>query len=494
MKELKGSLSVKILGLCISLVLFAVLAITLIYMFNMNTVQRNDLESRARVTMQFVDADLRSILLGYTGVVDTAAAAMNHFVLSTEPAQIRDALIDMVAANENVAALYFASLVPLWEPGGFVLFSGAWVPPSDWDMLSRPWHIAAMARPYETVMTDAYIDATNGEVVVSIARIARNADGVATGIMGGDVFLTYITEIVHNTRITADGSTFLIDGNGRFLVHPNPDYILSDRNIFAEIPGIDRSVVTNRQINIAFDGNGYIASTPLTGTEWTIVSTGSLDELRGTFFQVLRFIILSGIFIIVLGSIAAIIFSRILSGSIKGLFGVLRAFSAGDFTQKIEVKGNDEISQMTQLLVSTQESIKNLICNIKKEAESLSGIGGELTSDMNKTSSSIGEINSNTQQIKERILNQSSSVTQTHATMEQVVASIGRLNRYVEQQGENILKASQTIDEMVGNINSASETLIKNTTNVEGLQEAAEAGRTGLSAVMVDIQEIARES
>ncbi|MCL1992001.1 MAG: methyl-accepting chemotaxis protein, partial [Spirochaetes bacterium] len=494
MKALKGSLSVKILSLCISLVLFAVLAVTLIYMFNMNVVQRNDLESRARVTMQFVNADLRSILLGYTGVVETAAAAMNHFILIAENHQIEDALRDMVAANQTIAALYFASTVQLWDPGGLFLFSGDWVPPSDWDMLSRPWHQAAMANPHDVVITDAYIDAATGSVIMTIAKTARNADGSVSGIMAGDIFLTYITEIVLGTSVSDDGTTVLIDNNGHFLVHPNPAYILSDRNIFAEVPELTPNILNNRQTNVMFYGNRYIVSTPLTGTDWTIVTTGSLDELRNTFLQVLRFIIVSGIFIVMLASIAAIIFSRILRESIRGLFGVLRAFAAGDFTQKIEAKGSDEISQMTQLLSTSQESIKKLILNIKKEAESLSGIGGELASDMNKTSSSIGEINSNTQQIKERILNQSSSVTQTHATMEQVVGRIDKLNRYVEQQGENILKASQAIDEMVGNINSVTETLIKNATNVEGLQEAAEAGRTGLSAVMVDIQEIARES
>jgi methyl-accepting chemotaxis protein len=47
---------------------------------------------------------------------------------------------------------------------------------------------------------------------------------------------------------------------------------------------------------------------------------------------------------------------------------------------------------------------------------------------------------------------------------------------------------------MLANIQSVTQTLIKNVENVKELSSSSEVGRTGLSGVAADIQEIAKES
>ena len=166
----------------------------------------------------------------------------------------------------------------------------------------------------------------------------------------------------------------------------------------------------------------------------------------------------------------------------------------GDLTRTIPETGKDEISDMSRYFNHTLDKIKKLIINIKHESIALSDIGSDLASNMTETAAAINEITANVQSIKGRVINQSASVTETHATMEQITVNIEKLNGQVENQSENISQASSAIEEMVANIQSVTQTLVNNASNVKELMEASEVGRTGLSDVATDIQEIARES
>jgi len=166
----------------------------------------------------------------------------------------------------------------------------------------------------------------------------------------------------------------------------------------------------------------------------------------------------------------------------------------GDLTRTISVKSNDEIGDLSLYFNKTLEKIKNLIINIKNEADGLSDIGNDLASHMNETATAVNQITSNIQSIKERVIDQSASVTQTNSTMGQVITNINKLNDHVADQSSNISQASSAIEEMVANINSVTKTLVSNAENVKILEEASETGRSGLQGVAADINEVARES
>ncbi|MCL2591996.1 MAG: PAS domain-containing methyl-accepting chemotaxis protein [Defluviitaleaceae bacterium] len=71
---------------------------------------------------------------------------------------------------------------------------------------------------------------------------------------------------------------------------------------------------------------------------------------------------------------------------------------------------------------------------------------------------------------------------------------VEQLNSYVERQSAAVSQSSTATEEMISNIQSVTDTLAKNTNNMKELEEASEMGRTGLSGVVYDIQEISRES
>jgi len=166
----------------------------------------------------------------------------------------------------------------------------------------------------------------------------------------------------------------------------------------------------------------------------------------------------------------------------------------GDLTVSIAEKGKDEITDLSRYFNQTIEKIRELMVMIKHEADTLSGIGNDLASNMNETAAAVNEITANIQSIKGRIINQSASVTETNATMQQVTININKLDGNVARQTSNVSQASAAIEEMVANIASVTDTLVKNSANVKSLRDASEVGRGGLQEVASDIQEISRES
>jgi methyl-accepting chemotaxis protein len=176
---------------------------------------------------------------------------------------------------------------------------------------------------------------------------------------------------------------------------------------------------------------------------------------------------------------------------------LLSSFAAGDFSAAVPahlLRRKDEMGEMAESFRNTTEKMRELIRVIREEAASLSGIGGELASNMTETAASINQITANIKNMKIRTADQAAGVTETGGAMEHIMQSINNLNDTISVQAESVSQSSSAIEEMLANIHSVVETLIKNTANVNTLAESSEVGRTDLQTVSQDIQEIARES
>ena len=206
--------------------------------------------------------------------------------------------------------------------------------------------------------------------------------------------------------------------------------------------------------------------------------------------------VIIGLAAIFAGLVIMTFFLRVIFKRLNSINEILKEIASGegDLTKKIEIHRNDEIGGMAHYFNLTLEKIKNLVIIIKRQAESLSGIGSNLASEMHQTAGAINHITCNIQDVKQKVINQSASVTETGATMGQVTVNIEKLNGNVEEQTVSVSQSSSAIEEMIANIQNVTRTLIKNAENMQELTEASELGRGGLQTVSQDIHEIARES
>ena len=244
--------------------------------------------------------------------------------------------------------------------------------------------------------------------------------------------------------------------------------------------------------DMAIDLNAFtIGNSDMTWT--TLIAIDEDTIMRPIREMAMTSIIIAGIVILI-----AAILSLILYGSITKSLGTMHEalgrVAKGDLTSRAVCKSKDEMGELASYLNETIDNVKRLIFNIKNEAATLSGIGHDLTSNMNETAAAVNEIVANIHSIKGRVVNQSASVRETHATMEQLVGNLNNLDGSVTKQTDHVSGASSAIEEMAANIHSVTETLVKNSANVKSLMEASEIGRSGLNEVVEDIQLISRES
>ena len=96
--------------------------------------------------------------------------------------------------------------------------------PGDYDPRTRPWYTDAL-KAGKTTLTEPYLDAVTKGLIVTIATPVKGASGIA-GVAGGDLSLDVLVKMIGALRLQNDGHAFLVDANGRILVHPDTSLVM----------------------------------------------------------------------------------------------------------------------------------------------------------------------------------------------------------------------------------------------------------------------------
>ena len=482
----------RIIMLCLSLVLTISVVFTVVSLVNLSNVTNRSLRSTAELTMRYVNVDIHRAILPALDLTGDIAAVVPHI---HSVAELGPVLHDLLPTVPSVFEAYYGTTISRFDGGFFVAATG-WDPYSSdpgWDQTKRPWFSTGLQNPGSTMVTDPYEDSSTGQTCVSMVRAAKSGDAVI-GVVGTDVFLSVLTDIVTSRKITADGDTFVVDKNGVYLVHRNSAYVLHNNFFEAEGKALKQNITSTGDVSVTIDGEIYWASMPLTDLGWYIVSTGSIKELRTDFWRLLIITVILAFALAVAASFISLSFSRIITRPIVKLFGILQAIASGDLTRTIEAKGNDEISQMTLLLKGTQDSIRTILTDIVSRAKKLEEVGDELSKIMNESAGALTEISSNTHNMTEKSVSQSASVTETNSTMVQIVKNIESLNQHIETQAASVSSSSAEIEKMIRQTTAVTQALVKNEKNVENLTAASGEGYNAVQKVSDDIRTVTQES
>jgi len=363
----------------------------------------------------------------------------------------------------------------------------------------------------KSAVSDVLISRATGKPVVMFAApVFENSEQGAPviGVLiarkdGGYALSNFVTNLKTSME---SGYYFLTAKDGTIIAHPDAELA---RNQFNPIKAAETdpswiplghlvaAALTERNgiSRYTHEGISFLSQyTEVPGFSWLLFGTIEKSDIDNQLVN-MRYIILAiGIIFIFAGLATAFFIGRSIAKPVVSMAATLEDIGKGDLTKRINFTSDDEIGNLSKNFNKTLENIKRLILNIKNEAAALSDVGSTLASNMNQTEVAVNEITSSIHSIKSRIISQSASVTQTHTSMESVVENINKLNGHVENQSSNITQASSAIEQMVANTQSVTDTLIRNSGNVITLKEASEEGHAGLNDVVLDIQEILRES
>ncbi|OGV55729.1 MAG: hypothetical protein A2017_03345, partial [Lentisphaerae bacterium GWF2_44_16] len=207
--------------------------------------------------------------------------------------------------------------------------------------------------------------------------------------------------------------------------------------------------------------------------DW-IIGAGSYEnevfsslEKISTLSRKTNFIMLgiSALFILV-SVIFYIMFSTSISNSIKNVMNLASAMANGDMTQRLQIRSNDEIADMSKSLNKTCEQLSSVIGDIQKNSETLassseevSAISAELASSSEQMTSQATTItgateamSANIKTVDEATNKMNQNVQTVSAASTQISQSMSTVAAAVEQSQANVASMASASEEMTSTI------------------------------------------
>ncbi len=243
--------------------------------------------------------------------------------------------------------------------------SGGSYSEGDFDITSREWYSAVTTK--QTVFTEPYLDIHTGQIVMTVATPVFDDNNKVAGVIGFDILLEQISEVLAQYKIGTSGFVMLISSNGLFIYHPNKDVQmknLDELEISEELLEAIKQEEEQLLKYKAFGENKYGYITKMGALDFWVVSNMTSGEYFRTIIvimAILLFIVAVAIVIIVLSinSVAKSIAKPILS-----LNEVAEQISMGNLDVKLAVNANNEIGELSNSIEKRVVRLKDYIAYI----------------------------------------------------------------------------------------------------------------------------------
>ncbi|MCY1277621.1 Methyl-accepting chemotaxis protein PctB [compost metagenome] len=219
--------------------------------------------------------------------------------------------------------------------------------PADYDPRTRPWYTDAMAAA-GTTLTEPYLDANAGRLMMTIATPV-NHEGHTLGVVGGDLALETLTNIVSSLDVGGIGYAFLVNAEGKILIHPDKTMVMKHlRDLYPlNTPSLSSHISETEQAGGAqilmfspIKGlpsvNWYIALSIDKNKAYAALTNFRVSALLATLVAVIVTLLLLGILI------------SVLMRPIKVMGTAMRdiAQGEGDLTRRLGVHSRDEFGSL----------------------------------------------------------------------------------------------------------------------------------------------------
>lgn len=196
----------------------------------------------------------------------------------------------MLDNNPDFDSIYYGSV-----DNAMVNASG-WSMPPGFDLRTRPWYVKAVSEG-RLVYSEAFVNASNDKVIVTVAAPVYDREGILLGVVSGDVSLKTIVDMVQMHKAGESGFSFLVDGKGNILAHPEYQYhpgtpFTNIHECYHELGDIIVSGSEGIMPVTLNETDGYIAYQSIPETDWHLASFVPLSEYASQRYQ-----LVSGLFI-----------------------------------------------------------------------------------------------------------------------------------------------------------------------------------------------------
>mgnify|MGYP005836159987 CR=1 FL=1 len=373
--------------------------------------------------------------------------------------------------------------------------------PAGYDPRQRPWYKQA-AQTSGTGLTEPYLAADPRDgLLITITRPV-NASGALQGVVGGDLKLKTVDDILNSFDMGGMGYAFLVDDKGTVLVHPDQQLVLKKLpDLFAgTAPRLESAL---QSVN---DRNGearivtFLPVEGLTGVRWYVGL--SVDESKA--FAALQEFRVSALMSTIIGVVAILL---LLGGLIRILLRPLHVMShamsgiaegEGDLTQRLSIDSRDEFGELAdafnRFVERIHKSIREVASATREVHERVSTVVQASNASMTNSSeqaartdsvaAAINELGAAAQEIARNAADASEQASDARRDAEEGQGMVERTLVAMGELSEKIQASSNHIEVLSQKSNDIGQILdvikgISEQTNLLALNAAIEAARAG---------------
>jgi len=212
----------------------------------------------------------------------------SYYIASEEydDTQILKFLKTILNRNDMLSSIYYVD-----KENNMINASG-WVPPEDFDATKRPWYKKAISKN-QLIITDAFLNASKTDFIITIAKPIYDNNNNFIGVIGEDIYLADITQIVQSITMGDKEFLFIMDNKYQVLTYSmhNQRYT-NDIKLVSDIsPDLNKSsfnLYADTRLITLNNVKGYLSHTIIKDTGWTIGIFTPLSEAIGVKVQLLN--------------------------------------------------------------------------------------------------------------------------------------------------------------------------------------------------------------
>ncbi|SNS20451.1 methyl-accepting chemotaxis sensory transducer with Cache sensor [Pseudomonas segetis] len=367
--------------------------------------------------------------------------------------------------------------------------------PDGYDPRTRPWYKEALATA-GTTLTEPYVDAATGGLIITIATPAPNA-----GVVGGDLSMKTLVETINSLDFGGIGFAFLVNSSGQILVHPDKSLVMKSlKDVYAANAPTISDTISEAEIN---GSKRIISFTPVKGlpsVNWYLGLSIDKDKAYAMLSEFRTSAIVATIIAVVLIMLLLSALMRVLMQPLHTMGQAMRdiAMGEGDLTQRLATTSNDEFGEMAksfnQFVERIHSSIRevssatiqvNEVAKLVVNASNSSMLNSdEQASRTNSVAAAINELGAAAQEIARNAADASTQASDAReqaedgrSVVERTIAAMNDLSGKISTSCSNI----EALNSKTVNIGQILEVIksISQQTNLLALNAAIEAARAG---------------
>ncbi|MCR5401342.1 MAG: hypothetical protein K6E78_07060 [Treponema sp.] len=181
----------------------------------------------------------------------------------------------------------YASMLYFSPTDGRLLNNIGWVPPKGFNAAERQWYKDAVVNEGKLTFSDAYVDASTGELCVTISQAVYNSNGSLKGVIGCDILLESLISSIKEISISKSASLDLITADGFYLTNDVAENIMEKNwKDCTSYPG-DKVEWLDGKTKSFLSRDNYYAVCKIGTAPWFIVVEGLCADYTGKLSQVI---------------------------------------------------------------------------------------------------------------------------------------------------------------------------------------------------------------